>query len=83
MVGEIRDQETVEIACRAALVGRLVLSTLNANSLEEAETRLIDLGAEPFIMKSVLRGVPGHRMVIAPGQGLQLRLRAEMVGAYP
>ncbi len=81
MVGEIRDQETAEIACRAALVGRLVLSTLHTNSPEEAETRLIDLGVEPLIVKSVLRGVLGHRLVIAPGQGL--RLRAEMVGAYP
>jgi general secretion pathway protein E len=77
MVGEIRDQETAEIACRAALVGRLVLSTLHTNTPEEAETRLIDLGVEPFIVKSVLRGVLGQRLVIEPGKGL--RLQAEMV----
>ncbi len=76
MVGKIRDQETAEIACRAALVGRLVLSTLHTNTSEEAETRLIDLGVEPFIVKSVLRGVLGQRLEVG-SEGL--RLRADMV----
>ncbi|MFP3422186.1 ATPase, T2SS/T4P/T4SS family, partial [Bacillus sp. SIMBA_161] len=55
MVGEIRDQETAEIACRAALVGRMVLSTLHTNSPEGAVTRLKDLGVPTYIIRDVLR----------------------------
>ena len=49
--------ETAEIACRAALVGRLVVSTLHVNSAEEATVRLRDLGVEAYLVGSVLRGV--------------------------
>lgn len=62
MVGEIRDEETAEIACRAALVGRMVLSTLHTNSPEGAVTRLTDLDVPEYIVKSVLRGVLGQSL---------------------
>ena len=64
MIGEIRDEETAEIACRAALVGRMVLSTLHTNSPEGAETRLMDLGVPQYIVKDVLRGVLGQRLEV-------------------
>ncbi len=57
MIGEIRDTETAQIACRAALVGRMVLSTLHTNSAEGAFARLMDLGVEEYIVRDVLRGV--------------------------
>ncbi|SHE54129.1 general secretion pathway protein E [Loktanella atrilutea] len=64
LVGEIRDQETAEIACRAAQVGRMVLSTLHANTPAGAATRLTDLGVPAFIVRDVLRGVLGQELVI-------------------
>ncbi len=57
LVGEIRDEETAEIACRAAQVGRMVLSTLHTSSADGAITRLIDLGVPEFIVRDVLKGV--------------------------
>ena len=63
MVGEIRDAETAQIACRAALVGRLVLSTLHASSPSAAVTRLVDLGVDEYIVRDVLRGVLGQDLV--------------------
>nr|WP_245218759.1 GspE/PulE family protein [Rubellimicrobium aerolatum] len=57
MVGEIRDAETAEIACRAAQVGRMVLSTLHTRSAKGAATRLVDLGVPDYIVADVLRGV--------------------------
>ena len=56
LVGEIRDEETAEIAARAAQVGRMVLSTLHTNSAEGAVTRLVDLGVPDFVVREVLRG---------------------------
>jgi general secretion pathway protein E len=64
LVGEIRDQETAEIACRAAQVGRMVLSTLHTNAPGGAVTRLTDLGVPAFIVRDVLRGVLGQELVI-------------------
>ncbi len=63
MVGEIRDQETAEIAVRAALVGRLVLSTIHTNDAVSAVTRLIDLGVPSFLLAATLRGVLSQRLV--------------------
>lgn len=63
MIGEIRDQETAEIAIRASLTGHLVLSTLHTNSATAALTRLIDMGIEPFLISSSLTGVVGQRLV--------------------
>ena len=52
MVGEIRDLETAEIAVRAALVGRLLLSTLHTNDSTGAVPRLLDMGVEPYLLAS-------------------------------
>lgn len=75
MVGEIRDEETAEIACRAALVGRMVLSTLHTNSPEGALTRLVDLGVPEYIVRDVLRGVLGQKLVGDGERGLVLTAR--------
>ncbi|SCX84770.1 GspE/PulE family protein [Thiohalorhabdus denitrificans] len=63
MVGEIRDQETGSIAIRAALTGHLVFSTLHTNDAPGTVTRLIDMGLEPFLVASSLRGVVAQRLV--------------------
>lgn len=63
MVGEIRDLETASIAARAALTGHLVLSTLHTNSAVAAMTRLRDMGLEPYLIASVLRGVLAQRLI--------------------
>lgn len=63
MVGEIRDVETAQIAIQSALTGHLVLSTLHTNSAAGAVTRLLDMGIEPFLLVSALRGVVAQRLV--------------------
>ncbi len=63
MVGEIRDQETAEIAVQASLTGHLVLSTLHTNTAIGAVTRLRDMGIEPFLLSSSLIGVIAQRLV--------------------
>lgn len=63
MVGEIRDQETAEIAIEAALTGHLVLSTLHTNSAAETIVRLIDLGVDPFSFADSLQGILAQRLV--------------------
>ena len=63
MVGEIRDRETAEIAVRAALVGRLLLSTLHTNDATGAIPRLLDMGVEPFLLASTLSLVLAQRLV--------------------
>ena len=63
MVGEIRDQETAEIAVRAALVGRMVLSTIHTNDSLSAVTRLLDLGVPAYLLAATLRGVLSQRLV--------------------
>jgi general secretion pathway protein E len=63
MVGEIRDIETAQIAVQASLTGHLVLSTLHTNSAIGAITRLRDMGTEPFLLSSSLRGVLAQRLV--------------------
>lgn len=63
MVGEIRDVETAQIAIQSALTGHLVLSTLHTNSAAGAVTRLLDMGIEPFLLASTVRGVVAQRLV--------------------
>ncbi|MGB9661558.1 MAG: GspE/PulE family protein [Moorellaceae bacterium] len=63
MVGEIRDQETADIAVRAATTGHLVFSTLHTNDAAGAVTRLLDMGVEPFLVNSSLIGVVAQRLV--------------------
>jgi len=63
MVGEIRDNPTAVIATQAALTGHLVFSTLHTNDAPSAITRLIDLGIEPYLLASSVRGVVAQRLV--------------------
>ncbi len=62
-IGEIRDGETAEIAMRAALTGRFVLSTIHTNDAVGAIERLEDIGVEPYLISSTLRGVISQRLV--------------------
>ena len=63
MVGEMRDLDTAQIAIQASLTGHLVLSTLHTNDAAGAVTRLIDMGAEPFLVAASLEGVLAQRLV--------------------
>ncbi len=63
MVGEIRDLETAEISIQSALTGHLVFSTLHTNDAPGAVARLQDMGAEPYLVASVLNGVLAQRLV--------------------
>jgi type IV pilus assembly protein PilB len=62
-VGEIRDQETADIALQAAQTGHLLLSTLHTNDAPATVTRLLDLGIEPFLIASALIGILAQRLV--------------------
>jgi general secretion pathway protein E/type IV pilus assembly protein PilB len=63
MIGEIRDSATAEIALRAALTGHLVLSTLHTNDAASVIPRLINMGIEPYLIASALRGAAAQRLV--------------------
>jgi general secretion pathway protein E len=63
MVGEMRDGETASIGIQAALTGHLVLTTLHTNTAFDAVVRLADMGVEPYLTASTLRGVLGQRLV--------------------
>jgi len=63
MVGEIRDKETLNMAIQASLTGHLVLATLHTNSAALAIPRMIDMGAEPFLLASTLNLVIAQRLV--------------------
>jgi type IV pilus assembly protein PilB len=63
MVGEMRDEETTDIAIRGALTGHLVFSTLHTNSASGAIPRLADMGTAPFLLASALLLVVGQRLV--------------------
>ncbi|MEM8500172.1 MAG: type II secretion system ATPase GspE [Pseudomonadota bacterium] len=63
MIGEIRDQETADIAVQASLTGHLVLSTLHTNTAVGALARLVDMGIEPYLLASSLTGVMAQRLV--------------------
>lgn len=62
-IGEIRDQETAEIACQAAQTGHMVFTTLHANDTPTAIVRLLDLGVQPFMVASALSAILGQRLV--------------------
>ncbi len=62
LVGEIRDRETAEIACQAALTGHFVFSTLHANDSVATITRLLDLGLEPTLIQTAITAVLGQRL---------------------
>ncbi|MGP1717244.1 MAG: GspE/PulE family protein [Methylophilus sp.] len=63
MVGEIRDQQTADMAIQAALTGHLVLSTLHTNDAPSAITRLLDLGVPAYLIHSSLLGIMAQRLV--------------------
>jgi type II secretory ATPase GspE/PulE/Tfp pilus assembly ATPase PilB-like protein len=62
-IGEIRDQETAEIACQAAQTGHMVFTTLHANDTVTAILRLIDLGVAPFMVADAVSAILGQRLV--------------------
>jgi type IV pilus assembly protein PilB len=63
MIGEIRDEETCKMAVESALTGHLVLSTLHTNDAPGAITRLMEMGVEPYLLKSAIVGVLAQRLV--------------------
>ena len=63
LIGEIRDQETAQIAVQASLTGHLVFSTLHTNDAPGAITRLVDMGVEPYLVASSLEAVLAQRLV--------------------
>ena len=63
LVGEIRDTETVQVACRAALTGHKVFSTLHTNDAPQAITRLLDMGVPPYLIAASVKGVLAQRLV--------------------
>lgn len=75
MIGEIRDNDTVEIAVHAALTGHLVLSTLHTNDAPSALPRLLDMGAPAFLLASTVNLVIAQRLV--------RRICASCVSSYP
>ncbi|MEA2007121.1 MAG: GspE/PulE family protein [Patescibacteria group bacterium] len=94
MVGEIRDEETAELAIHAALTGHLVLSTLHTNSAVGAVARLTDMGIQPFLLSSSLKLLIGQRLVrkICPDCKEEVRdipkqalamIRRELHGMHP
>jgi len=81
MVGEIRDEETTQLAIHAALTGHLVFSTLHTNDASGAAPRLIDMGAEPFLLVSSLTCVVAQRVLrrICPGCKEEYRPPPEII----
>jgi type IV pilus assembly protein PilB len=75
MVGEIRDEETAQLAVQASLTGHLVLSTLHTNSASAAIPRLLDMGIESYLLASTLRTVVAQR--------LPRRICKHCIEAYP
>ncbi len=85
MVGEIRDQDTAEIAMHAALTGHLVFSTLHTNDAVGAVARLYDMRVEPYLLGSTLLGVIAQRLVrrICPKCQEGSRLTPQLQAQYP
>ena len=75
MVGEIRDEETAQLAVQASLTGHLVLSTLHTNSAPAAIPRLLDMGIEPYLLASTIRLVAAQR--------LPRKICTDCIEAYP
>ncbi|MCJ7766179.1 MAG: Flp pilus assembly complex ATPase component TadA, partial [Thiovulaceae bacterium] len=63
MIGEIRDQETLEIAIKAALTGHLVISTLHTNDAISAIPRMIDMGVEPYLLSGSVVAIQAQRLI--------------------
>ncbi len=63
LIGEMRDKETIEIGLRASMTGHFVMSTLHTNDAISSAIRLIDMGAEPYLIAGALRGVLAQRLI--------------------
>jgi type II secretory ATPase GspE/PulE/Tfp pilus assembly ATPase PilB-like protein len=93
LVGEIRDEETTDLALQAALTGHLVFSTLHTSNAAGVLPRLIDLGAEPFLLASTMNALVGQRIVrkicshckeaFIPPQPLQEEMRKILGKLFP
>jgi general secretion pathway protein E len=85
MIGEMRDLETASNAVQSALTGHFVLSTLHTNDAPSAITRLIDLGVQPFLISSTLKGVVAQRLVrkICPHCEEAYRMRVADLAPLP
>lgn len=79
LVGEVRDGETAELALKASLTGHMVLTTLHTNSAVAAITRLVDMGAEPFLVASSLTATIAQRLVRTPCQACRAPYRPDDV----
>jgi len=77
MVGEIRDEETANLAVNAALTGHVVLSTLHTNSSVGVVPRLIDMGVRPFLIPSVLRVVISQRLIRTLCSQCKIKIKPE------
>ena len=82
MIGEIRDQETAEMAIQAALTGHLVLSTLHTNDAPSAISRLQELGIAHYLIKATLLGVMAQRLVRVLCTHCKRPAEVESVGGY-
>ena len=82
MIGEIRDQETAEMAIQAALTGHLVLSTLHTNDAPGAISRLQELGIAHYLIKATLLGVMAQRLVRVLCTHCKRPAEVESVGGY-
>ena len=82
MIGEIRDQETAEMAIQAALTGHLVLSTLHTNDAPSAISRLQELGIAHYLIKATLIGVMAQRLVRVLCTHCKRPAEVESVGGY-
>lgn len=82
LVGEMRDTETAQIALQASLTGHLVLSTLHTADVVETVARLVDLGAESWIVANALLGIVAQRLVrkLCPDCAEPYALRADITG---
>lgn len=93
LVGEIRDKETTDLAIQAALTGHLVFSTLHTSSAAGALPRLLDLGAETFLLSSTMNAIVGQRIVrklcnsckvtYAPPESISLDIKKELGNLLP
>jgi type IV pilus assembly protein PilB len=77
MVGEIRDQETADLAVNAALTGHIVLSTLHTNSSVGVVPRLIDMGVMPFLIPSALKVVIAQRLIRVLCSNCKIKIKPE------
>jgi len=82
MVGEIRDRDTAEFAIQASLTGQLLIATFHADSAATAVTRLIEMGIEPFLVRSGLSAVISQRLLRQPSVGHAILQKADSRELY-